>query len=509
MRRAKFTTLGILVLAVVLGVATVAVAAPGDGSARLRAAVGPEGILRHELAFQEIADQNDGTRASGTPGYAGSRAYVAEKLRAAGYNVNVQKFEYEQFEEGEPAELERTQPTPRTYENGAEFNIMEYSGSGDVTASIEPVDVVIPPGATPGSTSGCEASDFDGFTAGNVALIQRGTCTFGQKAQNAQDAGASAVLIFNEGQPGRTETLSGTLGGAGFDIPVLGTSFAVGEELYELDQAGDAVVRVVSNGSVRTTTTSNVIAGTPGGDRQRTVVVGAHLDSVPEGAGINDNGSGTATILEIALQMARLDVEPNNKVRFAFWGAEESGLLGSEYYVNTLPEERLNGTMVNLNFDMVGSPNFVRFVYDGDGSDTDPAGPDGSGQVERVFTDYFASQNLETDPTEFSGRSDYGPFIAAGIPAGGLFSGAEGIKTAEQAATYGGTPGVAYDECYHSACDDIDNLSIRALNQFSDAAAHATFYYGQTRQPVSDGTVQPQRTVEDTALTFKGPHAQR
>ncbi len=510
MRRARFAIVGALTLAVVLGLAAVAVAAPPNSSERLRAAVTPTGILQHELEFQEIADQNGNSRASGTPGYYGSRMYVARELRQAGYTVRIQPFEYQRFDEGEPAELELTQPEQRSYRGGTDFNIMEYSGAGEETASIQPVDVVIPPGPTPSSnTSGCEDEDFAGFTAGDVALVQRGTCTFGVKALNAQEAGASAVLIFNEGQPGRQEALSGTLGGAGFEIPVLGTSFAVGQELYTLDQQGDAEVRVFADGSIKTTTTSNVIASLPGGNMSRTVVVGSHLDSVPEGPGINDNGSGSATILEIARQMARLDVKPNNKVRFAFWGAEESGLLGSTYYVDQLPEERLNEVMVNLNFDMVGSPNFVRFVYDGDGSDTPLAGPDGSGKVEDIFTDYFDSQGQASDPTEFSGRSDYGPFIEAGIPAGGLFSGAEGIKTAEQAATYGGTPGVAYDPCYHQACDDIDNLSIRALGDFSDAAAHATYYFAKTKEPVTDGAAQPTGRAKDAPMTYLGPHTQR
>ena len=123
---------------------------------------------------------------------------------------------------------------------------------------------------------------------------------------------------------------------------------------------------------------------------------------------------------------------------------------------------------------MLGSPNYVRFVYDGDGSSGGVSGPPGSDSIENVFTDYFASKGLASEPTDFDGRSDYGPFIAAGIPAGGLFSGAEGVKTAEQAAAYGGTAGEAYDPCYHQACDDITNLSDDALSEMGDAAAHAT-----------------------------------
>ena len=144
--------------------------------------------------------------------------------------------------------------------------------------------------------------------------------------------------------------------------------------------------------------------------------------------------------------------------------------------MDSLTEAQLAKIYANLNFDMVGSPNYVRFVYDGngDGSEDAAAGPPGSDTIEEIFTKYFADQGLASEPTAFDGRSDYGPFIAAGIPAGGLFSGAEGIKTAQQAAVYGGTAGVAYDECYHQACDTISNLNSKALSELGDAAAHAT-----------------------------------
>jgi Zn-dependent M28 family amino/carboxypeptidase len=308
---------------------------------------------------------------------------------------------------------------------------MDYSGSGDVTAFAEGVDLVLPPAAAANtSTSGCEPEDFAGFTPGNIAVVQRGSCDFLDKALNAQNAGAVGVIIFNEGQPGRTDAFLGTLQQPLFNIPVVAAAFDVGVELA----AGGVTVRMFVNATSEFRSTSNVIAETPGGRDDRVVVVGAHLDSVSVGPGIQDNGSGSAAILEIARQMAELGIEPTNKVRFAWWGAEESGLLGSEYYVANLTKRDIKNIALNLNFDMIGSPNFVRFVYDGDGSDTSLAGPNGSATIEQVFLDYFAEQGLPVEPTEFSGRSDYGPFIAVGIPAGGLFTGAEGIKTDEQAA---------------------------------------------------------------------------
>jgi Zn-dependent M28 family amino/carboxypeptidase len=347
--------------------------------------------------------------------------------------------------------------------------------------------------------------------AGNIALVQRGTCTFRQKAETAQAAGAVGVVIFNEGNDvandDRFGVINGTLNPPIDDIPVIGTSFAVGEELYNLTQGGSVTVHLKTDTTVVTTASANVLADTRGGRSDRVVVVGAHLDSVREGPGINDNGSGTSSELELALQMAKLKINLVNKVRFAFWGAEEDGLIGSQHYVDTLPKRELNNIMLNLNFDMVGSPNFVRFVYDGDGSAFGTGGPSGSGTIEDTFNDYFASHGLATDPTEFDGRSDYDAFINAGIPAGGLFTGAEDIKTAELAAVYGGTAGVAHDPCYHQACDTIKNLSSTALDQMSDAIAHATLLFAMSGSSVN-GTDNANNDAK-AASQFRGPRAKK
>jgi len=456
---------------------------PNRVSQKLREDVTVGGIRAHQQALQNIATMNNGTRASGTPGYEASLAYVTRRLERAGYRPQRQEFTFKTFEELAPTTFERVSPDPRPYAD-TDFAIMSYSGSGDVTAALTPVDLVLPPGAPNSSTSGCEAADFAGFPAGNVALLQRGTCPFADKAQNAQAAGASAAVIFNEGQEGRTDVLAGTLGeDTTATIPVIGTSFAVGSEL-----AGQpaAVIHITTSTKIEQNTTSNLtaeLAPRNAGKAGKVVLLGAHLDSVLEGPGINDNGSGTATILEIAEEMAE-DRAPRNPVRFAFWGAEESGLVGSTRYVAALTEEEAAKIGLNLNFDMLASPNFVRFVYDGDGSSFGSAGPPGSDDIEHTFEAYFASQGLATDPTAFDGRSDYKPFIDVGIPAGGLFSGAEGVKTAEQQARYGGVTGEAYDRCYHQACDTFSNVSIPGLRTLSDGAAHAAAVYAARAEPL-------------------------
>lgn len=502
LRRVGLATTLVTVGALAISTGLPANAAVATDTSALREAVSAEGILEHLEALQAIADANGGTRASGTPGYEASAEYVEAQLTAAGYTPVRQYFSYDAFVENS-ASLEQIAPTPTVYVNGTDFITMSYSGSGDVTADVTAVDVNLT--GDRASTSGCEATDFAAFPAGDIALIQRGTCPFRTKVDLAAAAGAVGVIVFNQGNdvPGddRFGVVNGTLDPPQASIPAVGTSFAIGEALVA--QEG-LVMRLAVDAEVVTTETFNILADTAG-RADRTVVVGAHLDSVDEGPGINDNGSGSAAILETAIELAESGDEPTNRVRFAFWGAEEDGLVGSEYYVSQLTKRQIKDHAVNLNFDMVASPNFVRFVYDGDGSEFGSTGPNGSARVEQVFTDYFASQGLETEPTEFDGRSDYSGFIDAGIPAGGLFTGAEGIKTEEEAAIYGGTAGVAYDPCYHSECDTIENINMEVLEQMADAIAHATLVFAETTSAVN-GTDRGSGSGSAN-MQFKGSHA--
>lgn len=480
---------------------------------KLTKAVQVNGMLQHLRQLQTIADRNGGNRASGLPGYDASSAYVARTLRAAGYTVRKQTFTFPFFAENSPATLTQLTPEQQTLET----TVFTYSGSGSVTGAVVPTnDVVIPATPAPSSTSGCEAADFAPAPAEPaIALVQRGTCDFGVKAANAKAAGYDAAIIFNEGNPDRTELTAGTLG-TPVDIPVVGLSYADAVALVEDVRAGGATARVTTD----TVTdlereTHNLIADWPGRTKNddQVVVVGAHLDSVPEGPGINDNGTGVAGILEIAEQMAATGYTKKlqRPVRFAFWGAEELGLVGSQYYVDTLSDANRAKLYANLNFDMLGSPNFARLVYDGDGSAFGAAGPAGSAQIEKVFTDYFDASGLETDPTAFDGRSDYGPFIQYGIPAGGLFSGADDVKTPEQAAIYGGTAGETLDPNYHTPEDDITNVNPTVLGQLGDGAAHAvaTLTLSKTGLYGDGAKAKVRGAAKKAPAVTKGPHAQR
>jgi Zn-dependent M28 family amino/carboxypeptidase len=516
----KRTTLAAAVVAGGLLVATavspIADAATPVDTSELRDAVkvgdASAGIRSHQKALQDIADANGGTRQSGTAGYDDSAQYVYDMLTATPalmdyFDVSIQTFSFIGSNQLGPSTLEQTAPGAVVYVEDTDYNLLSETNPGDVTGLVTGVDLALGDPST--STSGCEAADYAGFPAGDIALVQRGACSFELKAENAEAAGAIGVIIFNQGNTEDRKGLINATLSDGYSLtgpPVFFATFDRGEEW-----AGTAglELHMIADVERKEVFTSNVIAETSGRD-DRVVVVGSHLDSVPAGPGIQDNGSGTAVNLEIALQMAELDIAPRNQVRFAWWGAEESGLVGSQHYVDNLSKKERKDIALNLNFDMVGSPNFVRFVYDGDGSDTAQVGPNGSAVVEDVFLDYFADQGLPVEPTAFDGRSDYGPFIAVGIPAGGLFTGAEGIKSADQAAIYGGTAGDQYDPCYHLACDTFANISLEALDQMSDAAAHSVLTFAMTTSAVNGtdkASTNATKSVED--LKFKGSHAQQ
>ena len=399
-----------------------------------------------------------------------------------------QSFDFVRFEVISPAILQQIEPGPVT---DLPNIIMSYSGNGDVTAAV----------SSPSPVIGCDAADWAGFPAGNIALVSRGTCTFAIKATNAFNAGAVGVVIYNN----IAGDLAGTLGNTfTLDIPVTGITQSLGGQLAATP---GLVLRLKTEALREPAVAENVLAESTGGNANNVVMAGAHLDSVSAGPGVQDNGSGSAVILEVAEQMGR--VVPRNKVRFALWGAEEANLVGSTFYINNLSEEDHAKIALYLNFDMVGSPNHVFFIYDGDNSDAVGAGPGpaGSAEIEKTFERYFESQGLPYKGTDFTGRSDYGPFIATGIPSGGLFTGAEGIKTAEEAALWGGQAGVAYDPCYHQACDTYDNVNLDALDVNADAVAYATLQYAMSTSDVNGakgkGNFKLPSTEQITGLSAK------
>ncbi|MFF5723460.1 M20/M25/M40 family metallo-hydrolase [[Kitasatospora] papulosa] len=439
---------------------------------------------RHLERFQAMADEAEGHRAAGSPGYDASAAYVRHLLRKAGYRVERQAFDFV-YTETRAEKLSVVSPAPRE----VSIRAMTYTastGEGGITAPLAAVPA--------DDTTGCEAADYapGGFT-GRIALIKRGGCSFARKQAAAAAAGA---VIWNN----TDGALSGTLGDAeAGKIPTGGVTQDEGTKLVSDLARGEVKVSLEIREFREERTTHNVVAETPGGDAARTVMLGAHLDSVTDGPGINDNGSGSAGLLEVALKLAESDRTPDNRLRFAWWSAEENGLLGSEAYLAQLPAAEREKIALYLNFDMIASPNGAQFVLDGDDSDGEGEGPGpaGSDLLERDINAFLDGAGKPHTGTDFTGRSDYGPFVEAGIPSGGTDTGAEGIKTAAQAETYGGKAGVAYDPCYHAACDDLDNIGTGHFDTNIDVIAHLVGTYAYDlgslprRAPAAPTTAEP------------------
>jgi len=451
---------GVLLTAGAGGAAVERTAEPAARSAvptkALARSITPKRLRAHLTALEAIATRNGGTRAAGTLGYSKSVEYVARQLRKAGYRPRFNTFTFPYFRETQPTVFQRVLPSTRSYQTGRDFVTMRYSGGGNVTARVAPVDFA-------SASSGCEDSDFAGFTSGAVALMRRGGCPFTQKVRTAEARGAAAALMANDGSPGRTAPLSATLFGSS-SIPVMITASEVASELAALAQAGPVQVRIVMTVATTIVRAANVVADLPG-RRKGVVLLGGHLDSVANGPGINDNGSGSAAILEIARQARRLHVRPKHGLRFAFWGAEELGLIGSTSYVEGLRISQREQIRDVINLDMIGSRNFGRIVYAGEGQ------PPGSLRIERAFRTYFAGRRLPVEEASLGGGSDHAAFARAGIPVGGLFTGADELKSAELAQRFGGEAGRSFDSCYHKSCDTVANIDFGILHQLADAAA--------------------------------------
>ncbi|GAA3086611.1 hypothetical protein JOF29_007720 [Kribbella aluminosa] len=404
------------------------------------------------VKFQQIANANPGadghpSRNSGEPGYKASADYVAAVMRAAGYNVRLQeyKFHYTSFV-GTPV-LREDSPTPHSFGLVTDFNPAAVAGSA--SAKVQPAGgIVVPATPTPSSASGCAASDFAGFVPGNIALIQRGTCTFAQKVANAEAAGASAAVIFNEGNPGRTGAFSGSLAGTE-NIPVLFTSYAVGTQLLAQYVPGTGPVLTADVHLIDDPNRSdwNVIADSKGGDPNNVLVIDAHLDAI-FGAGMLDNASGSATILDIAQQLK--NTSTRNKLRFIWFGGEELGLLGSQYYVNTLPAAELAKIKFDLDADVTATPNYVAGVLDPkDGVTLFGRGP-GTAMPPSIFAPSAIGRDFGIGYLNSIGKNhilfssdgtDAFSFQLAGVPASGVLTGQDCCKLASDVALFGGFEG--------------------------------------------------------------------
>ncbi|KAH9883119.1 hypothetical protein J1614_000489 [Plenodomus biglobosus] len=404
-----------------------------------------DNLLAGAQQLEDFADAYENqTRIIGSPGHNDTIYWLKSELEALDYyDVSLQSFFAVFMISGELNTF---------LVNGANTsgNLLEYSASGK--------------------------TDFPAEVAGNIALISRGSCDYGQKSALAGNAGAAAVVIYNNAAGGFNGTLGTPPREEGEYITSISISQELGTSFVEAINAGNVLNATVDvTTEIQNISTHNVLATTKSGDQTNKLALGAHTDSVPEGPGINDNGSGTIGILEVAKALSKYEIK--NAVTFGFWSAEEQGLLGSAYYVKNLPANESASIRAYLNFDMIASPNYIHAIYDGDGSGFNITGPAGSDVLEAFLEDYFTSAGENFTSTAFDGRSDYGPFLDVGIPCGGTFTGGEELKTEKEVDMFGGEVGVALDACYHAACDNVANLNMTAFELHTKAIASAVATY--------------------------------
>jgi hypothetical protein len=397
-----------------------------------------DGLVEHLRAFERIAGANGGTRAAGTPGDRASVEYVSERLREAGWAVGEESVAFPFYEE---------RSRPRLSAGGREVDVetLRYSAGGTVAAR------------TQRAGDGCQRSDYADFVRGRVALVVRGGCFLRRIVLTAQSAGASAAVIYYASRPGKP--LSGTLIRPGAQIPGVIVS----------GRDGDALARGLPRVRLRVDATSerrrarNVVAEL--GDGPLVAMAGGHLDSVSEGAGINDNGSGMAVLLELAEALARAQRKPRGRLRLAFWGAEELGLHGSRRHVRTMPAAERRSLRGYLNLDVLASGNGGRFLYGGQRGR--------AGVAARAVRRVLRARGAPVKVRDLSGASDHAPFAQRGVPVIGVYSGSDEIKTRSDRRAWGGRAGRSFDPCYHRACDRLARIDRRTFAQLADAAAAA------------------------------------
>ncbi|EFQ32028.1 peptidase family M28 [Colletotrichum graminicola] len=449
-------------------------------SDKLQALINIDDLLAGSQKLQSIADAHGGNRAFGGGGHNATVDWLVEELQKLDYyDIYKQPFTEEFVGSTAALNIKGVDVQSRP---------LVYTPAGNVSNA--PLVAV--------ANSGCDARDFPAAVAGGVALMPRGSCNLSTKATLAKSAGAAAAIVYNDEEG----DLRGSFGEeSDAHAPSVGITQAEGQAFLASLKAGqDVRVNLNLVSVVEKRTNYNVIAETRGGDHNNVLMIGGHADSVFAGPGINDDGSGTVGVLTVAKALSRFSTK--NAVRLAFWGAEEYGKLGSYFYVKQLNSSasELLKIRAYLNFDMIASPNYRLSIYDGDGSTFNFSGPPGSDVIKKLYERFYEARGLSHVPSEFNGRSDYAAFIENGIPAGGVFTGAEALKTEAEAALFGGLAGVSYDPNYHQAGDDINNLNHDVYLINAQAIAHSVATYSMSWDTIPPVSLPQRMWAADTAM---------
>lgn len=475
-------TLLILVLAGCSASRPAAPAAAPDPGRSLAAKVTADGMFVHLRALQQIANANKGNRAAGTPGYDASVDYVAKMLRDKGFVVSTPQFErLRNASEGKPT----LTVAGRSY-GVDQASLLVRTPSGGLTGQL----------ARPTQAAGCAAGDYPAALPKDaIVVVDDSRCSVVDKQNNAVAKGAAAVIVTS--QPS-AQGAPPTLFNPGYYNQLTVPVAVVGANGMSALTRATGTVRLVLDAENVKVVSRNVLAQTKTGAADEVVMVGTHLDSPADSPGVNNAGSGVAAVLETALQLGPLPPMAN-AVRFAFWGAEENGLNGSMDYVFGLDNDQLNNIALYLNFDMLGSPNAGFFTDDGDQSGPPGPGipssdvPEGSAGIERTLAGYLNLAGRRPADMPLNTRTDYHPFLVAGVPVGGMNTGASQTKTNVQARLWGGQAGAAFDPGYQSVRDTVDAINRDALAVMGSGVAFAVGTYADSIKGVNGVTPHDKR----------------
>ena len=444
---------------------------PADPARELAGKVTVDGIYARLQELADLAVRDKGGRVDGTPGYDASVDYVASTLRDKGFDVQTPEFE----------RLTLTQPGKPTVTIGPrsfpvdQASLLVNTPVGGLTAIT----------VRPKKPAGCAAADYgDVNVRGALAVVDDTTCSVVDKQNVAVGKGAVGLLVVSE--PGTSGAPAG-LFTPGYYQQLKTSVGVIGKDANAQLRRSTAPVRLTLDAKAAVVKFRNVLAQTKTGDSHNVVVAGAHLDAAPGSPGVNDNATGVAAVLETAAQLGG-SPPVTNAVRFAFFGAQEAGLEGSTKYVRGLDRQGLGDIAMYLSFDALGSLNAGYFTYDGDQSgQASPTArvPVGSAGIERTLAGYLNLAGVRPADMPLGGASDYSPFLAAGIPIGGITTGANQRKTEVQARLWGGKAGQAFDPNYHSQGDTIENVDRRALSITGPAVAYAVGTYAQSTEGVN------------------------
>ncbi|QOU22444.1 hypothetical protein BRETT_002624 [Brettanomyces bruxellensis] len=455
---------------------------PEVDSEQLQALITEENLRAREeklLAIAETSNSTFGhpTRVIGSKGHWKTIGYIKRELRRLGgyYKVRVQPFKAFY---GEVFSCNATV-------NGTFLQTVGPMDMSPATESGKPAEGHL----VAAQGFGCDPSDFPSDVSGAVVLVRRGNCSFGTKSALSGKVGARAAIVYNN-EDGPVRGTLGTPNKSQPYVPTVAISRAEGERLVALLGKGEVLEASVAVDSfVGIVHTANVIAETRQGDPDNVVMLGAHSDSVAAGPGINDDGSGTVSLLEVARQLAKFKI--NNRVRFAWWAAEEEGLLGSNFYAETLRPDENSRIRLFMDYDMMASPNYEYEVYDAKNAEN----PNGSQQLRDLYIDYYEQHGLNYTLIPFDGRSDYVGFIEHHIPAGGIATGAEKKNVFN---------GRVLDRCYHQRCDDLSNLAYDAFLVNTRLIAHSVATYAKSFDGFPDREPLPSVKAESSGFKYRG-----